>query len=74
MFKAIENFIVPEITVLGQMTELTGSHGYDNDDGFGYDDCARYSVKCNIGQILPNIVFLIKHNILLRNEKFYSFI
>lgn len=30
----------PIIEVLGKMEELTGSSGHDNDDGWGYDNCA----------------------------------
>jgi hypothetical protein len=30
----------PTIELLGKMDELTGSSGYDNDDGWGVDNCA----------------------------------
>lgn len=40
MFDLIEVFELPVLTILGQITELTGSGGNDNDDGFGYDKCA----------------------------------
>ena len=41
MFKKVKNFEFPQVSLLGQMTELTGSGGYDNDDGWGTDDCSR---------------------------------
>ena len=40
MFDLIEEFELPVLIVLGQITELTGSGGKDNDDGYGYDNCA----------------------------------
>ena len=30
----------PTYVVLGDLFELTGSSGYDNDDGWGTDNCA----------------------------------
>ncbi len=41
MFEKIKEFELPIIDLLGQMKELTGSNGNDNDDGYGWDNCAR---------------------------------
>lgn len=40
MFEIIETFELPTLDIVGQVKELTGSAGNDNDDGFGYDNCA----------------------------------
>ena len=34
------NYEKPSYIILGDMFELTGSTGKDNDDGYGYDKCA----------------------------------
>lgn len=41
MFENVEIYEDPMVSVLGQMKELTGSGGYDNDDGLGWDNCSR---------------------------------
>jgi hypothetical protein len=41
MFENVKVYSEPMVSLLGQMKELTGSGGYDNDDGWGYDDCSR---------------------------------
>lgn len=41
MFEKVKGFEDPMVSLLGQMKELTGSGGSDNDDGWGYDDCGR---------------------------------
>lgn len=41
MFEKIKIFENPMVCLLGQMKELTGSGGRDNDDGWGYDRCSR---------------------------------
>ena len=34
------NYEKPSYIILGDMFELTGSTGKDNDEGYGYDKCA----------------------------------
>ena len=41
MFEKIKAFEDPMVSLLGQMKELTGSGGNDNDDGWAYDNCGR---------------------------------